>query len=58
MHVSANVASTVVVLTSTGRKRSIHPGDRFRASDDVVREFPHLFDRPVETATAVPGERR
>lgn len=55
MHVYANES---VVVTVNGGVESIRQGQRFDVDDDVVREFPHLFDRPVEEATAEPGRRR
>lgn len=49
---------SAVITTSSGVVVGIREGQAFDADDSVVREFPWVFDPPVEQATAAPGERR
>lgn len=46
------------VVTVDGVPTSVREGQAFDADSATVREFPWLFESPVEQATAAPGERR
>ena len=65
--ITVAISNTVVSLD--GRKVTIQAGTAWDASDPVVRAYPGLFsddarylrrstERPVEQATAAPGEKR
>ena len=46
------------IVRINGMPRSILEGQPFDTSDEVVREFPWLFNSDIEQATASPGEKR
>lgn len=63
------VAIANAVVSLDGRKIPVQAGTAWSASDPVVKAHPEMFstderylrtsvDRPVEQATAAPGEKR
>lgn len=51
-------ASRSGVVTVNGVVTSVREGQAFDSTSDVVRDFPWMFESPVEEATANPGQRR
>jgi hypothetical protein len=49
--------TTFVAITNEGF-RTVQEGEQLDPSDEIVKANPSLFDRPVEQATAAPGEKR
>jgi hypothetical protein len=51
-------AAQSCIVRINGMPISVKEGHPYDSSDDIVREFPWLFDSTVEQATATPGEKR
>jgi hypothetical protein len=51
-------ARTQFVAVLDGRTVVVLPGARFPVASEIVRAHPEMFEEPVETATAAPGEKR
>jgi len=52
------VATMAAWFESIGDYVALNRGQAYDTDDPLVRERPDLFDRPVEQATAAPGEKR
>ena len=51
-------ATQAAVVRVDGTPLGVKEDQAFGIDDPVVRQYPWLFGLDVETATAVPGERR
>lgn len=51
-------ANQTCIITHEGFSETVREGQAFDDEDGIVRDFPWLFEAPVEQATAAPGQRR
>lgn len=51
-------ANADAIVRLDGVPTAVREGQAFDDTDPVVRQFAWLFESPVESATAEPGERR
>lgn len=58
MAVATNPEPASVYCAATGNRVTVAAGMVFEDDDPVVEEFPHLFESPIEDASAGPGKKR
>lgn len=51
-------AARAGIVTVNGVVTAVREGEPFDSDSDIVREFPWMFEQPVEEATAEPGQKR